>query len=95
MLTSASTAALKDHRPETNATVWQRLENAGALCIAKTNSFSPALSMKSNFLSIITIQGLPRMKNRTLMFQVALWLKIVVTGLQISTLKPTSSRTSS
>ena len=37
MLTSASTAALKDHRPETNATVWQRLENAGALCIAKTN----------------------------------------------------------
>lgn len=37
MLTSGSTAALKDNRPETNAVVWQRLEDAGALCIAKTN----------------------------------------------------------
>ncbi len=36
-LTSASPAALKAPRPATNATVWQRLENAGALCIAKTN----------------------------------------------------------
>ena len=37
LLTSASTAALQQHRPTTNASVWQRLADAGAICIAKTN----------------------------------------------------------
>jgi len=37
LLTSASTAALADHRPMTNAPVWQRLADAGAICLAKTN----------------------------------------------------------
>ena len=37
LLTSASTAELKDHRPASNAPCWQRLVDAGALCIAKTN----------------------------------------------------------
>ena len=37
MLTTASTAALKDHRAKTSAPVWQRLADAGAICIAKSN----------------------------------------------------------
>lgn len=37
MLTTAATHALKDHRPNKNSLVWQRLEDAGALLLGKTN----------------------------------------------------------
>jgi mandelamide amidase len=37
MLTTAATASLLQHRPTISAPVWQRLEDAGALLVAKTN----------------------------------------------------------
>lgn len=46
--TSAGTPALKDWVPETDAPVWQRLRDAGAILIGKTNMHELAFGITSN-----------------------------------------------